>query len=152
MNPTIVDNNSVLSWNNVMAPTESRMAGEQSPHIKFSPIMVYLQKYDQKDDILVIHRLSSSVFNASFYSHSAGYKFNQRLTSCDELIDYLDTFMTLQVSDHCACDFIQLDIPGMPAIILKPRWQEWQNVWPQVRRLLKNMTKSAEVWPKQIKL
>jgi hypothetical protein len=146
MNPTVVDNNSLAGSHTQMETAYPTIYAEIQSN-KYAPIIIYLQTNDRPDDILIINRITSKLFRASFVSNTVGYKFQQNLFGYNELIQYLDTFMMLQACDRQACEYIQVDIPGMPAIMIKPTRSDWNDIYKHVARLLENMTRYSDCWP-----
>jgi len=134
-----------------MRPQVRSQARPQSS-LPFAPIIFYLQTHDQSDDVLFIKRKDNGGYRATFHNRTVQRGFIQDLTGYSELIQYLESFMMLQVMDREACDFIQIDVPGLPAIIIKPHVREWDDVFPHIRRHLRTMCESSISRPKQFNI
>ena len=117
-----------------------------------APMVIYLQFHNQKDDTVVINREPTGQFRSTFYNNSIGRGYKQVHTTYENLMQYLDSFMMLNVFDMESCDFVQIDIPGLPAIVIRPTQHAWESVLPYIRRYLCNICESSYSWPKQFKL
>lgn len=158
MNPTMVDNDSMvdeLSNETTRQVPRVPVCSQELLQIKpmaFAPIVIYLQTNDHHDDVLIIRKMSPDNYSATFYNHTVSCGTFQNIDGYDNLIQYLDSFIILQTCDKKGCEYIQIEVPGMPAIIIYPTRSHWDNIFPSISRVLKNMCTCSSAWPKHFVL
>lgn len=112
-------------------------------------IVFYLQTYDKRDDVLIVTRLHQNRFRADFKNTTIGRNYVTQFESVDALMNYLDTFMIMSVIDTEGFDFMQIDIPGLPAVIIRPNRRDWEMVYNRLYDYFEAVNKSNAYWPKE---
>ena len=109
-----------------------------------SSILVYLQKNDHADDILSINRLQNGQFRATFRHATINREYVTEIDSIDNLIEYFDTFMMMTVIDRESYDYIQVDIPGMPAVMIRPCRRDWDTLYYRIKNYKNHLNAEKE--------
>lgn len=112
-------------------------------------LMVYLQSYNREDDVLAISRQKSGGYRAIFKNYTVGRVTEQYFEDETALLRYLDTFILIQQVDTDPYAFIQIDLPGMPAIVMRPYKYEWNKVYSLVREYLLDICQDSHSWPRE---
>jgi len=115
-------------------------------------ILVYLQSYNREDDVLQINRLKSGGYRAVFKNYTVGRVFEQYFEDDVLLLRYLDTFMLIQQVDTHPYAFIQLDLPGMPAVVMRPSKIAWDSIYNLVKKYLEDISQDSQSWPREYSL
>jgi len=114
-------------------------------------IVIYLQKNSKPDDILYIYHLNNGTFRATFENRTINRDYITVIENCNNMIDYLDAFVTMTLVDRDGYDFIQVDIPGLPTAMIRPCRSDWDTIYYRLRSYLRNVTETQENWPKEYK-
>ena len=112
-------------------------------------IIFYLQKNNNPDDVLIVHRLHNGRYRATFKNSTVGLDYITDIETYQDLVKYLDNFMMFVIYDRDGCDFVQIDIPGLPTILIRPYKRDWDSVYYRVRDYLYSVSKTTFNWPKE---
>jgi hypothetical protein len=115
-------------------------------------LMIYLQSFNRQDDVLQVNRLKSGGYRAIFKNYTVGRVFEQYFEDYDSLLQYLDTFILIQQVDTQPYAFIQIDLPGMPTVVMRPQKSEWNSVYQLVKQYLENISQDSYTWPREYSL
>lgn len=126
-----------------------RMSRLQAKPPVMAPIIIYLQKNTRADDILYIHRFNNGLFRATFKNRTVGREHMTEFDNFNNMIEYLDTFIMMTMVDRDGYDFIQVNVPGLPAVLIRPSRSDWNFIFHRVRSYLSNTTETQNNWPKE---
>ena len=113
---------------------------------KLASIVIYFQKNRTPDDTLRITPSSKSTnFHIEFTQNSVLNRV-ERTIAYSELPYYLESVLNAMNYDCQRCDFVQFDVPGYPAVIMKS-----ETVNTYVSRMFYNQVESLHGnWPYEI--
>lgn len=140
-----------MSLPDVHSNTQSQQSSENSPNgaLNSGMLMVYLQNYNRQDDVLLVNRTKSGGYHAIFKNYTINRVFEQYFEDVDALFRYLDTFMLIQQVDTQPYSFIQIDLPGMPTVVMRPSKSEWNSVYGLVKSYLQDISQDSHTWPRE---
>lgn len=136
--------------NTVLTHTAYNLTQVKQPSL--ATIIFYLQKNNHPDDILMVHRLHNGHYRAKFKNNTVGYDYITEIETYHDLVKYLDNFMMFAVCDRDGCSLVQIDMPGLPTILIRPYKKDWDLVYSHVRNYLYSVSKTTFNWPKEFRI
>jgi hypothetical protein len=106
-----------------MSPTINYASPVYTP-VEPTPAKIHIRlQYtkDKPDDVLVLEPDNeSSGFNVTFFQNTTSMKTSHWI-DYDDVVSYLESFFTGLKYDYDAesCTYIQVEIPGLPCVLLK---------------------------------
>ena len=115
--------------------------------MSYSPIVVILQKTGAADDVLKITpNPHASGFDVVFNQHTINVS-NELYVEQSEITSYLYRFFMSLWKDEDSCEFVQIDCPAYPTVLLTPK--KLDNYFPILREQILTLLKG---WPAETKL
>jgi hypothetical protein len=115
--------------------------------MSYSPIVLILQKTGVADDVLKITPNSqASGFDVVFDQHTINVS-NVLYVEQSEITSYIYRFFKSVAMDEDSCEFVQIDCPAYPTVLLTPK--KLDNYFPILREQILTLLKG---WPAETKL
>jgi hypothetical protein len=108
-------------------------------------IIITLQKNYKDDDVLRFYPTNEG-FDVTFEQRSIGIKVSTYMIQ-DEVTGYLGRFLKSLTLDDNGCDYVQIDCPSYPTVILKIA-----NVERYIPVLIEQVQTQLANWPLEEKL
>jgi len=108
-------------------------------------IIITLQKKYTEDDVLTFFPTNEG-FDVEFVQRTIGNKVSMYIVQ-EEVTGYLGRFLKSVTLDDGGCDFVQIDCPGYPTVMLKIA-----NVERYIPILLEQIGAQMNNWPQEGKL
>ena len=107
-------------------------------------IIITLQKKYTEDDVLTLY-VTNEGFDVEFVQRTIGNKVSTYMVQ-EEVTGYLSRFLRTLTLDDGGCDFVQIDCPGYPTVMLKIT-----NVERYIPLLVEQIEAQMNNWPMESK-
>lgn len=107
-------------------------------------LIITLQKKYTEDDVLTLY-VTNEGFDVEFNQRTIGNKVSMYIDQ-QEVTGYLSRFLRTLTLDDGGCDFVQIDCPGYPTVMLKIT-----NVERYIPLLVEQMEAQMANWPRETK-
>lgn len=112
-------------------------------------LVIYLQSYYREDDVLILSRLKTGGYRSVFRNNTVGRIYEQYFEDEEAVIRYIDTFILIQEVDSSPYAYIQVDLPGMPTILMRNYRSDWNRIFNRVRDYLRDISTDSYTWPRE---